>query len=49
MAELKKAGGSWGVGAGRTEGTVCVQVDVLVETEKAAWVWVWKTWRRKLE
>lgn len=28
-AELKKAGGSWGVGGGRTEGTASSQVDAV--------------------
>lgn len=48
-AELKKAGGSWGVGGGRTEGTVCVEVGVLLGTVNAAWLWAWETWRGKLE
>lgn len=48
-AELKKAGGSWGVGAGRTEGTVRSQLEVLLGTENAGLVGVWKTWRKKLE
>lgn len=47
-AELKKAGGSWGVGAGRIKGTVHGDVEVLLGTEDAAWVWVWKTRRQYL-
>lgn len=38
MAELKKAGGSWGVGAGRTERSVRMEV-VLLEAEKVPWRW----------
>lgn len=34
--ELKKAGGSWGVGAGRTGGAACETLDVLWGTENSS-------------
>jgi len=48
-AELKKAGGSWGVGAGSAEGTARSQVEVRRAIENVSWAGVWKTRRTELE